>query len=167
MLKRFLFESVCRAVAAVCIVAAIARALPAVQPAAADAALFDRIDANRDGKVTANEVPSDQKRLFERLLRRAEMSSDEALTRKEFLAALVPERPQKTLEQKRSSEGPFADAVRWLLLSLDTNPIPIKAAMELLGRDRGVLRLPMCRAADGAITEVRRLLTAAGLLRGA
>lgn len=52
------------------------------------------------------------------------------------------------------------------LLSLDTNPIPIKAAMELLGRDRGVLRLPMCRAADGAIGEIRKLLTGAGMLRG-
>ncbi|MFO0873412.1 MAG: 4-hydroxy-tetrahydrodipicolinate synthase [Phycisphaerales bacterium] len=52
------------------------------------------------------------------------------------------------------------------LLSLDTNPIPIKAAMELLGRDRGVLRLPMCRAAEGAIAEVRKLLTTAGMLRG-
>ena len=29
------------------------------------------------------------------------------------------------------------------MLSLATNPIPIKAAMKALGRDSGVLRLPM------------------------
>ncbi|MCA9177307.1 MAG: 4-hydroxy-tetrahydrodipicolinate synthase [Planctomycetales bacterium] len=35
------------------------------------------------------------------------------------------------------------------LLSLSSNPIPIKAAMRLLGRDTGELRLPMC-ALDAA-----------------
>ncbi len=29
------------------------------------------------------------------------------------------------------------------LLGLSTNPIPIKAAMQMLGRDTGELRLPM------------------------
>lgn len=49
------------------------------------------------------------------------------------------------------------------LLSLDTNPIPVKAAMELLGRDSGVLRLPMCRGSDAMFETVRTLLASAQL----
>lgn len=44
------------------------------------------------------------------------------------------------------------------LLSLDTNPVPIKAAMAVLGRDTGALRLPMCQAGDGVVAEIRKLL---------
>jgi 4-hydroxy-tetrahydrodipicolinate synthase len=44
------------------------------------------------------------------------------------------------------------------LLSLDTNPIPIKAAMALLGRDSGALRLPMCTAGAEALREIERLV---------
>jgi len=49
------------------------------------------------------------------------------------------------------------------LLSLDTNPVPLKCAMELLGRDSGVLRLPMCRLAEPLHARVRELLRGAGL----
>src|SRR5437763_3856312 len=54
--------------------------------------------------------------------------------------------------------GNIAEAIRWHkklfalsrdLLSIATNPIPIKTAMKLLGRGSGELRLPMC-ALDGA-----------------
>jgi 4-hydroxy-tetrahydrodipicolinate synthase len=38
------------------------------------------------------------------------------------------------------------------LLSLATNPIPIKTAMALLGRDSGALRLPLC-APDHAVRD--------------
>ena len=44
------------------------------------------------------------------------------------------------------------------LLTLDTNPIPIKAAMERLGRDTGALRLPMCKAGKSAVETIERLL---------
>jgi len=49
------------------------------------------------------------------------------------------------------------------LLTLETNPIPIKAAMELLGRDTGALRLPMCRASSATIETIRKLLAASDL----
>lgn len=50
------------------------------------------------------------------------------------------------------------------LLGLATNPIPIKAAMQLLGRDTGEVRLPMT-ALDNAQTEdLRKTLTTYGLL---
>ena len=49
------------------------------------------------------------------------------------------------------------------LLTLDTNPIPIKAAMELLGRDNGELRLPMCRGSRSMLGAVTELLRGHGL----
>lgn len=49
------------------------------------------------------------------------------------------------------------------LLSLDTNPVPLKAAMALLGRDSGMVRLPMAPAAPAAVARIRELLRAAGL----
>lgn len=52
------------------------------------------------------------------------------------------------------------------LLSLDTNPIPVKAAMEKLGRDSGALRLPMCKASKTVMDAIEKLLTAQGLTRG-
>lgn len=50
------------------------------------------------------------------------------------------------------------------LLSLATNPIPIKAALALLGRDTGDLRLPMTPLDDDGLVKLRRTLTAYGLL---
>jgi len=49
------------------------------------------------------------------------------------------------------------------LLSLDTNPIPVKAAMEKLGRDSGALRLPMCRISKAGAEAIEKLLAAQGL----
>ena len=50
------------------------------------------------------------------------------------------------------------------LLGLSTNPIPIKAAMELLGRDRGELRLPMTPLSDAQKATLGETLKAYGLL---
>ncbi len=53
------------------------------------------------------------------------------------------------------------------MLGVATNPIPIKAAMQLLGRAPGELRLPLC-ALDGAGEErVLSTLQQYGLTRGA
>lgn len=53
------------------------------------------------------------------------------------------------------------------LLSLDTNPVPLKAAMEKLGRDTGALRLPMCRASKPVIDAIDKLISSQGLHRAA
>jgi len=45
------------------------------------------------------------------------------------------------------------------LLALETNPIPIKTAMRLLGRDTGLLRLPMTEGSEGTVKAVKALLT--------
>ena len=50
------------------------------------------------------------------------------------------------------------------MLGLATNPIPIKAAMQLLGRDSGELRLPMTPLDDAGMATLRRTLTDYGLL---
>ncbi|MGI9014109.1 MAG: 4-hydroxy-tetrahydrodipicolinate synthase [Phycisphaerales bacterium] len=49
------------------------------------------------------------------------------------------------------------------LLSLDTNPIPIKIAMQLVGMDNGVLRLPMCAPGDAVIEQIEKLLHTNGV----
>lgn len=50
------------------------------------------------------------------------------------------------------------------LLGLSTNPIPIKAAMAMLGRDSGELRLPMTPLNSSQEKVLRQTLTEYGLL---
>ena len=50
------------------------------------------------------------------------------------------------------------------MLSLSTNPIPVKSAMQMLGRDTGELRLPMTPLSDAEQTKLRATLTEYGLL---
>ncbi len=50
------------------------------------------------------------------------------------------------------------------MLGLSTNPIPIKAAMKMLGRDTGELRLPMLPLDEAGETKLQRTLTDYGLL---
>jgi 4-hydroxy-tetrahydrodipicolinate synthase len=50
------------------------------------------------------------------------------------------------------------------MLGLSTNPIPIKAAMKMLGRDTGELRLPMTPLSKDEEVSLRKTLTKYGLL---
>ena len=50
------------------------------------------------------------------------------------------------------------------MLGLSTNPIPIKAAMKLLGRDTGELRLPMTPLDGGQESLLKQTLVGYGLL---
>lgn len=50
------------------------------------------------------------------------------------------------------------------MLGLATNPIPIKAAMKMLGRDTGELRLPMTSLPAAAEASLRKTLVQYGLL---
>ena len=50
------------------------------------------------------------------------------------------------------------------LLSIATNPIPIKAAMKLIGRDTGELRLPMTPLTNKQEASLRGAMIAYGLL---
>ena len=49
------------------------------------------------------------------------------------------------------------------MLGLSTNPIPIKAAMKLLGRDTGEMRLPMTPLSPAEETKLRATLVRYGL----
>lgn len=69
--------------------------------------------------------------------------------------------------------GNTAEALRWHrklfplcrdMLGVATNPIPVKAAMQLLGRGTGELRLPMTPLDAAGIEKVRQTLKAYGLL---
>jgi 4-hydroxy-tetrahydrodipicolinate synthase len=69
--------------------------------------------------------------------------------------------------------GKIAEAQRWHrklfplcrdMLGLATNPIPIKAAMKLLNRDTGELRLPMTPLDAANEAKLRKTLSAYGLL---
>jgi 4-hydroxy-tetrahydrodipicolinate synthase len=69
--------------------------------------------------------------------------------------------------------GNIADAQRWHkklfplcrdMLGLATNPIPIKLAMRLLGRDTGELRLPMTPLGPAEEAKLRSTLAGYGLL---
>lgn len=50
------------------------------------------------------------------------------------------------------------------MLGLATNPIPIKAAMQMLGKDSGELRLPMTPLDDGQLESLRGTLVDYGLM---
>lgn len=53
------------------------------------------------------------------------------------------------------------------LLTMSTNPIPIKAAMKMAGMDSGALRLPLTELPEEKIGELEHLLISAGVLNGA
>jgi Ca2+-binding EF-hand superfamily protein len=88
---------------------------------AGSAELFDRLDTNHNDSIAADEVSAESRQLFDRLVRRGDKNQDQALSREEFLASLAPTRPAKPLEAKEPSTLPQANAVRYLLLTMDKN----------------------------------------------
>lgn len=74
---------------------------------------------------------------------------------------------------KAFEAGNLAEAQRWHhklfplcrdMLGLATNPIPIKAAMKMVGRDTGELRLPMTPLSAADEQKLSKTLTSYGLL---
>jgi 4-hydroxy-tetrahydrodipicolinate synthase len=74
---------------------------------------------------------------------------------------------------KAFDAGNVTDALRWHrklfplcrdMLGVATNPIPVKAALALLGRGTGELRLPMTPLDDAGVAKVRKTLVQYGLL---
>ncbi len=70
--------------------------------------------------------------------------------------------------------GKPAEALQWHrrlfplcrdMLSVATNPIPVKTAMKLLGRGNGELRLPMCPLDSAGEARIAQTLRAYGLLQ--
>lgn len=74
------------------------------------------------------------------------------------------------------NSGNLADAQRWHhklfslcrdMLGLSTNPIPLKTAMRILGRDTGEMRLPMTPLTDTEEVSLNKTLAEYGLLEPA
>jgi len=72
------------------------------------------------------------------------------------------------------NQGKTEEARRWHqklfplcrdMLGLATNPIPIKAAMKLLGRDTGILRMPLTPLTADQEARLRKTLVSYGLLK--
>jgi 4-hydroxy-tetrahydrodipicolinate synthase len=70
-------------------------------------------------------------------------------------------------------QGKLAEALKWHrklfplcrdMLGLATNPIPVKAAMKMLGRDTGELRLPMTPLTTTEEQKLAKTLSSYGLL---
>ncbi len=87
------------------------------------------------------------------------------------ISNLVPGRVRRLLDAALEQDWPRAERLGEELqplaagiMSLATNPIGVKTALELLGRDTGALRLPMTPADDAARANCRLLLEATGLL---
>jgi Ca2+-binding EF-hand superfamily protein len=79
-------------------------------------ALFDRLDANGDGQLTADGISDGQLPFFERMLRIGDKDGDGVLTRKEFVEALGGDRPG--VDEDAESESPPRGPVRPLDLGL-------------------------------------------------
>jgi Ca2+-binding EF-hand superfamily protein len=101
--------------------AAVAATDESKTASAGNAELFKRLDANHNDSIAADEVSAENRQLFDRMLRKADKDDDKALSRQEFLASLAPTRPAKPLDAKEPSTVPQANAVRYLLLSMDKN----------------------------------------------
>ena len=74
---------------------------------------------------------------------------------------------------KAFAAGKHAEALAWHrklfplcrdMLSVATNPIPVKTAMMLLGRASNEMRLPMCEMDEAGVAKVRQTLVNYGLL---
>ncbi len=81
--------------------------------------------------------------------------------------------PRLVSNQVRSMiEGQWEEAAEehlrlhplYCAMFLDTNPVPVKAAMAMLGRIREVYRLPLCPATDAVKGELAAVLRSVGLL---
>ena len=67
--------------------------------------LFTKLDANKDGFVTADEIDDNNKAKFERQLRNADKDGDKKLSKDEFAASLKPDdAPKQPLGARRRRE---------------------------------------------------------------
>jgi len=71
------------------------------------AALFVRLDADKDGQLTASEAGQEHRRLFDRLMRKADKDANGQLSQDEFVAGLKEsgDRPDGAPGEKRRKGG--------------------------------------------------------------
>jgi 4-hydroxy-tetrahydrodipicolinate synthase len=83
-----------------------------------------------------------------------------------LVASQLVGREMRRMIDEPESRRRIHDSLRPLfdVLAVTTNPIPIKAALRMLGHDVGPLRLPMVDASEDESREIRSVLEAQGLL---
>ncbi len=74
--------------------------------------LFEKLDANKDGFVTADEVEGEeQKAKIEQVLRKGDKDGDKKLTKEEFRAALKPAGEERAAEGAKDQPRPRREGV--------------------------------------------------------
>ncbi|MEO0086064.1 MAG: 4-hydroxy-tetrahydrodipicolinate synthase [candidate division WOR-3 bacterium] len=85
---------------------------------------------------------------------------------------IVPGDTSSMVEHFLAGRLSEAQRLHWRLFALikvlfiESNPIPVKAAMEILGMAAGEPRLPLCRPSDEHLAIIRQALVDYGLLDG-
>lgn len=84
---------------------------PAPAEATADssqpAALFKQLDANSDGQVTKDEAPAERRKLFRRLVRRADTDGNGKLSEAEFIAGMKEDRADPPAEPPAGADNRY------------------------------------------------------------
>jgi 4-hydroxy-tetrahydrodipicolinate synthase len=68
-------------------------------------------------------------------------------------------------EHRAEIDAEFKDV--WAAMGVTTNPIPVKAALNMLGHQVGGLRLPLVEADEDEQAAIRSVLERHGLLKTA
>ncbi|MGC9260053.1 MAG: 4-hydroxy-tetrahydrodipicolinate synthase [Phycisphaerae bacterium] len=83
---------------------------------------------------------------------------------------IVPGEVRRLVDAATAGDLAMARSIHYQLfplckaLFMETNPIPVKTAMAMLGRDTGEMRLPLCEMAESNRALLKLALVQAGLL---
>ena len=85
------------------------------------------------------------------------------------LSNIIPDKIKAMVDAKLAGDSALARQYHLELFPLfkgmfvETNPIPIKTAMAMMGMDSGEVRMPLCEMAEENVEQLRSLLEDAGL----
>jgi Ca2+-binding EF-hand superfamily protein len=128
----------------------IAVALMGVVRADEEPSVFDRLDANKDGSVTSDEVGEEQQRLFQRLLRTSDKDEDGKLSREEFKAGTTPSTAPAAAGPQPGAPN-IEERIRYMMRQLDKNGDGKLTKDELPERLSGMLTR-LDADGDGSLT---------------
>lgn len=133
--------------------------------------------------IIANKEASGDLDLVSQILERTDLtilSGDDALTFPvmqkggrgvvSVASNIVPDRLHAMVKASLSNDWKSAKSIHEELLPLfdilfiETSPIPVKTAMQMMGMDSGALRLPLCEMNRANAEKLRTVLTQFGLL---